>query len=228
MPEETTKVTSYGLRRFAKAIQSGTSVGLTHVAVGDSAEGPSDDGLVNEVARVEVSSVAINPAADNQITVEAVLPVDVGGFYIREVAVLDDTGAAVAVVKARGDYKADAEGALVSEYKMKIFIGLNDTDAVNFKIGGSHSPPLDMFKVLYLWGDSPGDREITKDLSELGGDWTIDNTVILDAAYNSDYGTPHSAWQGGLGASITYPCTLTVYLPTSGVAARVALMRAET
>ncbi len=100
MPEETTKkfgtiVTDVGTMRTREAVLEGKKINLTTLAVGDGGGAyyvPSADmqGLKNETWRGDVSSVTVNPDSPNMIDVIAVIPSDVGGFTIREMAVLDD------------------------------------------------------------------------------------------------------------------------------------------
>ena len=64
-------------------------INYSHIAVGDgngSVPDPSETrtALVNEKARIALNVVEINPNNTNQIMCEAIIPSNIGGFYIRE------------------------------------------------------------------------------------------------------------------------------------------------
>lgn len=91
-----TLLTAYGAAAFANAPVSGTMVNLSHLAVGDGggvAVKPTEamKTLVNEVHRVPISSVTIDPDNPNWVVIEAVLPSNIGGWTIRETGLIGDS-----------------------------------------------------------------------------------------------------------------------------------------
>jgi len=81
------------LTNNGKALIAGATVSnkinYSHIAVGDgngSVPVPSETrtALINEKARIALNVVEINPNNTNQIVCEAIIPSNVGGFYIRE------------------------------------------------------------------------------------------------------------------------------------------------
>ena len=94
--------TTKGQEKIAAAILNGTKVNITHIAVGD-ANGayyyPTADqtALRNEVWRGEIAYAQINENTPNMIDIEAVIPADVGGFFVREGIAIDEDGDVVAV-----------------------------------------------------------------------------------------------------------------------------------
>lgn len=81
--------TEQGLELLTEAIQNGTKLGITSMAFGDGAgELPIPDasfrGLVNEVYRTQLNSLAPDPNNKNWLRAEAIIASAVGGFNIRE------------------------------------------------------------------------------------------------------------------------------------------------
>ena len=105
-----TILTNVGKAKIANAVALGNTVQITQIAAGDgngSYYNPSETqtALVNEVWRGNVSRVDTDPSNPNWVIVEAVVPPDQGGFYIREVGVFDSAGDLIAVGKYPETYK---------------------------------------------------------------------------------------------------------------------------
>ncbi|WP_027702858.1 phage tail protein [Metaclostridioides mangenotii] len=90
-----TLLTNVGKAKIANAISLGTKVNITKFQAGDSNGAyynPTEDqtALRNRVWETSVVGVTQDEANPNWIKIEDLLPSDVGGFEIREVAVLDE------------------------------------------------------------------------------------------------------------------------------------------
>lgn len=109
--------TNYGLQELAKAESNGTSIRLTHMAVGDGNGNPvtpnqTQTQLVRERFRSTINRVFQSPADPLRFTAELVIPASVGGFTLREVGVFDADGSLFAVGNLPATYKpVDTEGA---------------------------------------------------------------------------------------------------------------------
>lgn len=95
-------ITDYGANAIAKAANTGTKVDLTHMAVGDGGgelyrPDPGQQKLRNELWRGEIKRYEIYEFDPTQLIVVAVIPAEVGTFWIREVGIFDSTGGLVAV-----------------------------------------------------------------------------------------------------------------------------------
>lgn len=71
-------------------------INYSHLAVGDGSGSVPDPletrtALVNEKARIALNVVEINPNNTNQIMCEAIIPSNIGGFYIRELGLYSGT-----------------------------------------------------------------------------------------------------------------------------------------
>ncbi|SHI61406.1 phage tail protein [Halodesulfovibrio aestuarii] len=88
-------LTKAGLAALVEAEESGTKLQATHMALGDGhgsvpEHTTSSPSLINEVWRGALQSITINEQGDTdagkQVVFEAHVPINAGGWYIREVA----------------------------------------------------------------------------------------------------------------------------------------------
>lgn len=109
--------TLYGLTRLAQAEASGTTINLTHMAVGDGNGNPVEPSetqstLMRERYRATVNRVYQDPTNPQKFSAELVIPASEGGFVLREVGVFDDAGSLCVVGNLPETYKpVDSEGA---------------------------------------------------------------------------------------------------------------------
>lgn len=83
---------------------------LTHMLLGD-ANGtdpvpqPSQTKLINQVYRAAINQLFVDPANPAILIAEVVLPPNIGGWWIRELAMEDEDGDFVAVANCPPSYK---------------------------------------------------------------------------------------------------------------------------
>ena len=102
--------TDYGNERLAAAAVSGTPVNISSMAVGDGGgtlpvPSPSQVGLINEKYRGQLNKLSITDDAANVIEAEMIMPPQIGGYWLREVALFDDEGKCVAAGNMPETYK---------------------------------------------------------------------------------------------------------------------------
>lgn len=135
-------LTAVGAAKLANAAALGTTLQITQMAVGDGAGNvPVPDAnrttLVNEVRRAPLNQLKIDPANASQIIAEQVIPETVGGWWIREIGLLDNTGALIAIANCAPSYKPQlAEGSGRTQTVRMVLI-VNNTGAVELKIDPS-------------------------------------------------------------------------------------------
>jgi len=106
-----TILTTMGKNKLATAAAQGIPLKLTHMAVGDGDNGAyylpveSQQYLKHETWRGTLNHLSIDKKNPHWIVAEVVIPDDVGGFYIREVGLFDETGALIAIGKFPESYK---------------------------------------------------------------------------------------------------------------------------
>lgn len=135
-------LTNVGAAKLANAAALGTTLQITQMAVGDGAGNvPVPDAtrtaLVNEVRRAPLNQLKIDPSNTSQVIAEQVIPETVGGWWIREIGLLDNTGALIAIANCAPSYKPQlAEGSGRTQTVRMVLI-VNNTGAVELKIDPS-------------------------------------------------------------------------------------------
>ncbi|HHP7890636.1 TPA: phage tail protein [Acinetobacter baumannii] len=126
-------LTNNGKALIASATVS-NKINYSHIAVGDgngSVPVPSETrtALINEKARIALNVVEINPNNTNQIVCEAIIPSNVGGFYIRELGLYAGN---TMVVNASypPTYKPLADEGGAREINIKLVINIQNAEVI--------------------------------------------------------------------------------------------------
>ncbi|HCT4276559.1 TPA: phage tail protein [Citrobacter freundii] len=113
-----TIITTAGAAKLAAAtMPGGKKVNLTAMAVGDGGGVLPEPNvgqvkLINEVWRHALNKISQDNKNKNYIVAELVIPPEVGGFWMRELGLYDDTGTLIAVANMAESYKPElAEGS---------------------------------------------------------------------------------------------------------------------
>ncbi|EMH8425077.1 phage tail protein [Klebsiella pneumoniae] len=130
-----TILTSKGVEAIALAAVSGTPVNIAFMAVGDGtgnvpAPSPDRDNLVNETYRTRLNRLIIADQAANVIRAEAIIPPQIGGFWLREAALYNEEGECIAMASLPPSYKpllTEGSGKL---HAVNLWIAVSDTAAV--------------------------------------------------------------------------------------------------
>lgn len=131
--------TTYGLSAMAEAEAAGTSINLTHMAVGDgngNAVTPTQaqTALVRELFRATVNRVFHSPDDPTRFTAELVIPASEGGFTLREVGVFDADGSLFAVGNLPATYKpVDSEGAY-ADTVVRLEFQVSNADVITLQV----------------------------------------------------------------------------------------------
>ncbi|WP_179989792.1 phage tail protein [Acinetobacter sp. YH1901141] len=150
--------TNNGDAKIANAIATATKLNITHVVFGDgNGSVPTPDksrtALVNQVYSVAPSNYYLHPTIANRLIVEAIIPSDVGGFYIREVGLIADTTVLISDGSVAPIFKeASTDGN--REYKLKFAINIVDSSIANITLDSS---------LIYVTQDTIVDNLITND-----------------------------------------------------------------
>lgn len=127
--------TDIGNRKMNEAAFSETKVQLHEIAVGDGGGEPYNPTtdmreLKGEQWRGLVSKLTIDK---NIATVETVIPSEVGGFTIRELAVFDIDGTMIAIGNTPETPKVSNEEGIINEMKLQMEFSLINTDVLELK-----------------------------------------------------------------------------------------------
>lgn len=136
-----TILTKVGEALHANAQITQTTVPWTHMAIGDGGGNPvvpkqEQTGLVREVTRVPITSIAPDPNNPNWMVVEAVLPNNVGGWTVRETAIMGTPGGAqcIAVGNYPDTYKPVLAEGSVREMVLRMVVAVIGAGTVNLVI----------------------------------------------------------------------------------------------
>ena len=108
-------LTNIGIAQQANSAALGVPWNITHMLIGDAGGDPSESpeptpkptqtALVRQVLRAQLNALYPSPADPAVLVAELVLPPEVGGWWIRELALEDANGNFVAVAKPAPSYK---------------------------------------------------------------------------------------------------------------------------
>ena len=132
-------ITNVGTEEFTKAIGEGKKVEIKEFAVGDG-EGreylpdPAMTQLKREVWRGNINSCKISEESENILIVDTVIPSDVGGFTIREMALFDTDGNMIAICNTPETPKVKITDGVVHEVSLEMEILLSNTDSVELVV----------------------------------------------------------------------------------------------
>jgi len=113
-------ITTIGLAKIADALAGGYDVNITEIAVGDADVAPDPDAteLGNEVWRGAVNAVDVTPGNPNRVRFEGLVPIEDGGWTMREAGAFDSEGDLIVLARIPDTYKPDpgTDGAGVAAY----------------------------------------------------------------------------------------------------------------
>ncbi|MCT4593193.1 MAG: phage tail protein [Anaeromicrobium sp.] len=134
-----TILTQIGKARIANANAFGTKIDLTTLVVGDSGGSYYDpteesENVRNEVWRGNINSITTDEENPNWIVITTVIPSDIGGFMIREAAILDGEGNLIAIGKYPETYKPKIQDGSSKDLIIKMILEVSNSSSVTLKI----------------------------------------------------------------------------------------------
>lgn len=137
-----TTLTAAGEAAFAHSAITGEPVGFTYMAVGDAEGAPGDSvkergTLINECYRAPLNRLVIADQSQNIIRAEMIMLPQIGGFWVREAALYDESGVCLAVATVPPSYKpllAEGSGRL---HAVNLWIAVSSTADVELKVDPS-------------------------------------------------------------------------------------------
>ncbi|UWC47973.1 phage tail protein [Klebsiella aerogenes] len=128
-------LTNRGKALEAESAASGKPVILKDFVIGDGnrqavTPDPVNTTLVHEVYRGAISSLAVSPEQDNQFIAQLVLPADIGGFTVREVGLLTESGELYAVGNCAAIEKPESGVSVQLQFRLAV----NETADIELKV----------------------------------------------------------------------------------------------
>ena len=102
-----TLLTANGINKLLKTASNGSKITLKEVVVSDF-DGELSESITtipNEKYRGAINAITINESDSNILDVDAIIPPDVGGFYIKTAGIYCDDGSLFAVARLADTYK---------------------------------------------------------------------------------------------------------------------------
>ncbi|WP_145520386.1 phage tail protein [Yersinia mollaretii] len=135
-------LTNIGAAKLANATALGTRLEITQMAVGDGGgtlptPNPAQTQLVNEQRRAALNTLSIDPINTSQIIAEQVIPEAEGGWWIREIGLLDKDGDLIAVANCAETYKPLMQEGSGRTQTIRVILIVSSTAAVTLKIDPS-------------------------------------------------------------------------------------------
>lgn len=118
-------LTNRGKELEAQSSATGKPVIIKDFVVGDGngqavKPDPVQTKLVREVYRNAISALQVSPDQENQFIAQLVLPVDVGGFVVREVGLLTDVGELYSVANCAAIEKPENGVSVSLQYRLAV------------------------------------------------------------------------------------------------------------
>ncbi|MBO1632894.1 phage tail protein, partial [Yersinia pseudotuberculosis] len=135
-------LTNIGAAKLANATALGTRLEITQMAVGDGGgtlptPNPAQTQLVNEQRRAALNMLTIDPVNTSQIIAEQVIPETEGGWWIREIGLLDKDGDLIAIANCAETYKPQLQEGSGRTQTIRVILIVSSTAAVTLKIDPS-------------------------------------------------------------------------------------------
>jgi phage-related tail fiber protein len=134
--------THAGQAKIANALALGIPLKITHMAVGDGngqpvTPNPAQTALVREQRRAPLNTLFQDPLNPAQLVAEQIIPENVGGWWIREVGLYDETGTLIAIANSPDTYKPQLSEGSGRTQTIRMVLIVSDTSAVELKIDPS-------------------------------------------------------------------------------------------
>ncbi|PLV17700.1 phage tail protein [Pseudomonas guariconensis] len=140
-------LTNIGIAQQANSAALGVPWNITHMLIGDAGGAPSESpeptpkptqtALVRQVLRAQLNALYPSPADPAVLVAELVLPPEVGGWWIRELALEDANGNFVAVAKPAPSYKPLLAQGSGRTQTIRMHVVFGNVANINLKIDPS-------------------------------------------------------------------------------------------
>ncbi len=132
-------ITDVGQSKIAEAMAGGQKLNVTTFLVGDGNGEyyvPTSDmtAIKNEVWRGTISKADVVQDAQKILRITTVIPAEVSGFIVREIALLDETEELVAIGNTPDLPKVRLEDGASTELKLTMRLAVKNTEALSFTI----------------------------------------------------------------------------------------------
>ena len=166
-----------GAELINEALANGDKIDLSYIAVGDGngqyyEPQSSQLALINEKYRASISEIT-------ELTAKALIPADVGGFYIREVGIFDKYNNLILIAKQPETYKPVESEGTIKELWIKVVIQAISSDALILKVDKTlQYATVDW--ILALFDDYKNSTTMRTSMYDTNQNGIIDTCEIVD------------------------------------------------
>lgn len=149
MAQYYTLVTNKGTEKISSSIATGSKLNLTKFKVGDGGGSyyePSvkQTALKNvkyegDINSIKIETITVKGLENKVIKIEGIIPTDIGGFYIREVGLFDDSGDLIAIGKYCETYKPTADEGTAKEIIIRLVIDVENVESIDLSVNANMS-----------------------------------------------------------------------------------------
>ncbi len=131
-----TLLTAAGLAAVTNAALTGSSVNITHMAVGDGEGLPvqSRTALRKEVWRGALTRIAQSGNDRTVLECETRIPPEAGGWTVREVGLFNEDGTLIAIGNLPDSFKPVLESGSAKDMQIRMYIQHSNADTVTLKV----------------------------------------------------------------------------------------------
>lgn len=132
-------ITEYGLNKQIQALSNDQTIKLTKMAVGsgDGEITQSQTTLKEQKYEFFINSIEVDKNNKNQLIATGVIPSDIGGFYIKEVGIFDDSKNLFAIGKIAPTYKPLLSEGSAKDLTIKFYLQVKNVNNIELKIDPS-------------------------------------------------------------------------------------------
>ena len=132
-------VTTLGQQKISDAIANDTAIDIVRFSVGDGngSEVTPATNMTNLVHSVYEATINGKFVVDTRVIIEAIIPADNGGFYVREMGIFDSDGTMIAIANVPETYKPTLAEGTASDLVLRMVIQVTSPDVINITVDTS-------------------------------------------------------------------------------------------
>ncbi|HHZ9379112.1 TPA: phage tail protein [Pseudomonas aeruginosa] len=185
-------LTDIGAAALIAASEAGKKWQPTHMLIGDAGGAPGETAdpipsaaqtkLIRQRYRAQLNRLFVSEQSANVLVAELVLPMAIGGFWIREIGLEDADGKFVAVANCPPSFKAAVESGSARTQTIRVQIILSGMEHVELIIDDGIVYATQDWVTAKVAADFKGRKVLAGNGLVGGGDLSADRTIALPAS----------------------------------------------
>lgn len=185
-------LTDIGAAALIAASEAGKKWQPTHILIGDAGGAPGETAdpipsaaqtkLIRQRYRAQLNRLFVSEQSANVLVAELVLPMAIGGFWIREIGLEDADGKFVAVANCPPSFKASVESGSARTQTIRVQIILSGMEHVELIIDDGIVYATQDWVKAKVAADFKGRKVLAGNGLVGGGDLSADRTIALPAS----------------------------------------------